>query len=514
MLPSLQFPGIDFVRSWSFTLSHGITPSVALVEIAPQFDLPAEVGTLVLSFGDVTLEFPGCALDSATVRRDQAGMIVSLAILDRRWAWRFGQICGQYNVRDASGQLDSDSEQTPHELATLLLTALGEPAADVSLIPDDTRPAVDWVSASPAVELARLAESLGCLVVLGLDGAVSLQPAGVGADLPETGTERTRSFGIDPPTRPDSLLLVCGPTRFETMFRLEAVGQEPTGEIRRINDLSYAPAGGWNNEAWLGFANVTDANSRAKARQTVYRWYRLYCTAPYNSAEQFQITGYDGSVTELWQLIPLEHSRLTTYADGTLRPEPPEISGIFWDRSLDAQNVPTRRKYRGAFTLDVERGIVRFAEPVMQVNAGGASGFSPAELYLTVAHSVQYAATGQPVRLTTERPLPGEPLGTGPAVLRRDDLALHSITAYDANNNPTGSTDNSNELQEEIEAQLDAAEAAYATRLTDYVEYAGLVPIDPDGAITQVQWSATAAGTITRASRNSEFSLVAPGRAT
>src|SRR5436309_1363600 len=52
----LSFPGVDQVLSWSFTLSHGITPSAALVEIAPQFGLPAEIGTMLISFGDLALE--------------------------------------------------------------------------------------------------------------------------------------------------------------------------------------------------------------------------------------------------------------------------------------------------------------------------------------------------------------------------------------------------------------------------------------------------------------------------
>ena len=40
------------------------------------------------------------------------------------------------------------------------------------------------------------------------------------------------------------------------------------------------------------------------------------------------------------------------------------------------------------------------------------------------------------------------------------------------------------------------------------VEYAGIVPISPDGAIQQVEWSGGLSGCVTRASRNSEFSLV------
>src|SRR5260221_14636343 len=85
MLGLLSFPGVDQVLSWSFTLSHGITPSAALVEIAPQFGLPAEMGTMIISFGDEAFEFTDCVLDSAAVRRDESGVVVSLTILDRTW---------------------------------------------------------------------------------------------------------------------------------------------------------------------------------------------------------------------------------------------------------------------------------------------------------------------------------------------------------------------------------------------------------------------------------------------
>jgi hypothetical protein len=507
----LSFPGVDQILSWSFTLSHGITPSAALVEIAPQFGLPAEVGTMVLSFGDVALEFADCVLDSANVRRNEGGMIVSLSILDRRWRWRFGQISGRYNIRQQNGQLDASTEQSPQDLAGLLLDALGESDYDVSGLPNLPRPEIDWVYANPAHELAALAESLGCRVVLDLEGTVSLQPAGEGSDLPDTGTQRTWNFGIDPPTRPDSLLLVGGPTRFQTMFTLEAVGQEVTGEIVPIDELSYMPAAGWQNESWLGFANVTDPSARAMARQTVYRWYRILCTAPASTEGQFQVPGCDTLVDELWQVLPIERGMIDSTAgpDGIVRPDPPIIEGVFWDRSLDANNIPAQRPFWGKYTLDTERGIVKFAEPVLQVMASGTS-FAPAELYLTVAHSVKDGDTLQEVRQTFERVLPGASLGTGPAVFRRDDVVLTSTAQYDSNNNPTGTLDNSDAIEEEADNYLDAAQAAFETVETDFVEYAGLVAIDPDGAISQVQWTGGPAGTVTRASRNHEFSLAVP----
>ncbi len=507
----LSFPGVDLVRSWSFTLSHGITPGVAHVEIAPQFDIPAEIGTMTISFGDIELDFPGCVLDSALVRRDRSGMVVHLAILDRRWAWRYGAVSGRYNVRQKDGALDTTTEMAPQDLAALLLSTMGESDFDVSGLPNLARPEVDWVYANPAQELADLAESLGCRVVLDLDSRVSLAPAGYGADFPGTGTERTQNFGIDPPTLPDSLLLVGGPTRFQTMFRLEAVGLDATGEILPINSLSYAPQEGWGNEAYLGFSNVTPADSRALARRTVYRWYRIKCTAPFTTEGQFQIAGYDGPVQNLWQILPVEQGQVTTYTDvdGIERPLPPDIVGIYWDRALDANNIPAQRRYRGRFALDAARGIVRFAEPVLQVNSGGTS-FGEAPLYLTVAHGVKDLATLQEFRRTGERDLPGEPNGTGPQIVRRDDLVQTVVTQYDSGNNPTGTTDNAGDFDAEANDALDAAEAGFQTLETDVVEYAGVVPISPDGAIQQVEWSGGLSGCVTRASQNSEFSLVVP----
>lgn len=508
--PLLTFPGLDQVLSWSYTLSHGITPGVALVDIAPQFGLPAEIGTMAITFDAVELEFPGCVLDNAHVRRDRSGMVVSLAILDRRWTWRYGQISGRYNVRQRDGTLDTTTEQAPQDLAATLLQAMGESNFDVSGLPNQSRPEVDWVFANPAQELASLAESLGCRVVLDLDGRVWLALSGAGADLPDMLTQRTRNFGIDPPTMPDSLLLVAAPTRFQTRFRLEAVGEETTGEIKPLGDLSYMPHAGWGQESYYGFANVADAADRALASRTIYRWYRLKCTAPFTSEQQFQIAGYDGPVQNLWQLLPLEHGQLETYTDSDdiERPRPAGVEGVYWNRALDARNIPEQRPCLGRFTIDAERGIVRFAEPVLQLNADGT--FGEAQLYLTVAHGVKESATLQEVRQTYERTLPGEPHGTGPKVLRRDDLVFTVTTQYDLQNNPIGTTDNADSLEREANAFLDAAQAEFETLATDEVEYAGIVPISPDGAIQQVQWSGSPSGAVTRASRNNEFSLVIP----
>ncbi|HLJ10987.1 MAG TPA: hypothetical protein VKU82_07355 [Planctomycetaceae bacterium] len=194
-----------------------------------------------------------------------------------------------------------------------------------------------------------------------------------------------------------------------------------------------------------------------------------------------------------------------------MRARPPQVAGIFWDRSLDASNVASQRQYKGRFTIDAQRGIVQFAEPVMQVNSGsGATGFGEAQLYLTVAHGVKDRSSLQDVRPVYERALPGPVLGTGPKVLRRDDLVRTVSTQYDGGNNPTGTIENTSDLDDEAQSYLDAAEAEFETLETDQVEYAGIVPISPDGAIQQVEWLGGPGGGLTRASRNSEFSIVVP----
>ena len=79
-----------------------------------------------------------------------------------------------------------------------------ESAADVSELPNQARPRVDWVSANPARALATLCDALGCRVVLDLDDAVSIRRVGVGAELPDLGIQRTESFGIDPFLEPQA----------------------------------------------------------------------------------------------------------------------------------------------------------------------------------------------------------------------------------------------------------------------------------------------------------------------
>src|SRR5690348_6882168 len=126
MLGLASFPGITQLVQASFTLSHGITPSVATLVLAPQAELPARGGTLSFTFGSVRLDFPDCRIDACSYRRDLSGLTWSLTVLDRRWKWAFGHVSGNYNRLRADGTIDPATEKSPRELAQLCLEAMGE----------------------------------------------------------------------------------------------------------------------------------------------------------------------------------------------------------------------------------------------------------------------------------------------------------------------------------------------------------------------------------------------------
>ena len=118
-----RFPGIDDFETADYTLSHGISPGVCTVVMPVQTGFQAQGGTMRFTFGSVSLEFRDCKIDRASFRMGADGKTWTLAILDRRWKWAWGEISGVYNTRFANGDVDPEREKTPQELAELCLKA-------------------------------------------------------------------------------------------------------------------------------------------------------------------------------------------------------------------------------------------------------------------------------------------------------------------------------------------------------------------------------------------------------
>ena len=152
------FPGIQNIRAVEFALGHGISPSVGTIEMLPQDFAPEMGGTLRMTDGFNFVEFPDCRLDAPFGRWNPTGArTITVKVMDRRWRWQFGDIYGRYNFRDTGNNLVINSEKTPQQLATLLLNAMNETGYDVSSLPNDTRPEVDWIGDNPAEQLNELA---------------------------------------------------------------------------------------------------------------------------------------------------------------------------------------------------------------------------------------------------------------------------------------------------------------------------------------------------------------------
>ena len=452
-------------------------------------------------------------LDAPYTQRDPNGLqVITCRILDRRWKWQFGDIYGRYNFRDSGNNLIINSEKTPRELATLLLNAMGESGYDVSSLPNDTRPEVDWIGDNPAEQLNELAESLGCRVVLKLDNTVALLPLGTGEDLP-TEFVITRAHGFDPAEIPEVLKVISGPVRFQQKFQLEAVGKDTDGSIKLIDDLSYAPAAGWSKESpYYPLMSSTNTDAKALAQETVWKWYRI--VGP-DLPDDVNDPDGDFVTDKLRDILPIDDFLvdMETDPDGNLIPMKAYVEGSYWEMDpgkTDPTNTTTTtyKKYKGSFSIDRERGIVQFSDFVVKISG---NEWVPASLYLVCSFNARDKTTRQTVRYFRERSLPDGISGTGKQVIRRDEIIPTLKVTYNSSGAATGSTVNLTDIQTEADYHLDAQEAAYQTVETDDGEQFAIYEVSPDGAIQQVQWSVVInQGAKTRASRNTEHNWKVP----
>ena len=554
---AVNFPGIRGYVRWSMTLSHGVTPSVCMIDCVPQGVNPPAVGTLQFTYDRTRITFPDCLVDSARMHRDTQGNIVGVTILDKRWRWRYGNISGFYNRRKKNGAIDKATEKSPQDLAKLLFQAMNEPRYDVSGMPNEMRPECDWDFANAAQELAELCDDLGCRIALGIDGVAKIHKVGAGRPLPNLPSQVNQDFGYDPPFVPDEIVVVTGPVRFQTKFKLEAVGEDVDGSIKPIDQLSYKPSGGWKSDGFMGRffnlnANLADRylqHARQLADSTVYRWYRIVGSSkdgngpndqydfPIGVVRRDPFTGEQDGKIQLTResFLPRENGLVQTYIDSdeAERPRPAVLSGLFWNNALDAQNLTTEQRVEASWSLDQERGIVMLSEPVYKLpKANDPLGdVAKPDLYLTVAHGVIDDITLQPVRRLASKSTRKKPLGTGPYVIVRDDISpveifapmnnaqvkagaagLAKVLAVPQNENTPPSIRNPNEKEDQRQTDYYIAAAAreFEIEQTADLTYAGLIPISPDGAIQQVSWSSNEGGCFTRASLNTEHSHVVP----
>ena len=503
----VAFAGVDQVIAARLRFEPGVAPSVCWLDILPQAALASEQGTLELTCGDTYLTFPDCQIDRASLVRNGDGDIERLALFDRRWRWNFAQLSGHHNQRHGNATLVDGTERTPDELAALCFDALGELTAETVSLASAARPAFQATAAPAAQLLNRLAEQFGCRVALGLDNTARVCLLRGGIELPiSLDVMRAGSRAVGP-ARPERLRVVGGPTRYQCDLRLEAVGPELDGRIVPIDELSYTPSGGWSAADLEHFQSITDLRLRELALQSVFCWYRVSVPVELPASEMLD---------EQQRFLPLHAAQIELEAaTAGVRPRgrAPLVFGRWCDYPWQSANraatlAPLARPPSAAeapaivstpFELDPSRGLVIFAAPVVRYADG--DRFAPAELVLRTAISVRENSTNQPRRWQLDRELiPG---GSTTAVEIVDELTRCLALEYDAGDySLIGATDNVASLAVEAEVYLDALQRRHAARTPQFVEYAGLQPLSPDGSIDAVEWSIGPEGAITRVWRD------------
>lgn len=531
----ISFPGITTVEGGSYTLALGISPGVAVIQCRPQKQQPDKYGSLTIGLGNsTTITFPDCVLDSARMQVDESGQVVTAYVLDRRWKWRFPVVSGVFNQYKPSGDLDVTTEKTPRELASRCLDAMDETGYDVSALPDDLRPEINWDLVNAAEALQSLCDQLGCVVALGLDNKVRICVAGTGNTLPETDDISNVGYATDPAEKPSSIQVTGEPDVFCVDIKLYPLAREVTGELVDISDVSYIPTGNnifaayyfsdWGDTS--DFTNIADEKARACAKESIGKYYGYGYIKGFFPRElndpSYPIKGTTYSSKQI-EWLPYQ-----LYKDENGVERPPTVWGRFLGgkESLTANNVDVRLAYEeydetstdsrmiasknlNPHTIDLDRHCVHFTQPQIVIGDGGVEYF--ADLYIRIAFRYR-SFDGEYFRTYGEKaianPVANPNAKTKPMIVHANGYTVRRIIEGCG---PDGGKDNTKETLEAYQEIADLVAKQFETVDAKTVTYDSIHAIQLDGAIRSVSWS-VGGGNVsqTTAMRNNETQRIMP----
>jgi hypothetical protein len=399
-----KYPQLPPLIAAEYTCGHGTTPGTVVLRTHPGTAAPVAFGDVEIGDGRKALTLPACKLIRFTAERDDGGNEWLIELEDARWRWRGGRIDGRYNQLDRHGKLIPRMVRSPTELADLCLDAMGVDRRYVDMpdgvdstqvldglpdflpvgvnFPTGLNPPVDWYAENPAAALAALADLCGRRIVYDpVNDRVLVVRVGLGEELPDGHIHNVTPSAVATET-PDAVEVVGDPTRYETMFELQAVGLEWDGSIRPIDELSYAP------------------EIVGRTHEVVYEIGILVVGLTYGL--KIEVAG--GAQALEFQRVAGGGDTVTTVIDAlaALVNAHPDFAG-----KLDATNVSDELTLIGAekgFTFDVNVSDGNGRQSVRVVRAGAADrrgwDFSPPPTYpnvkatdrLTRLQAVQMAA--------------------------------------------------------------------------------------------------------------------------
>lgn len=496
---TITFPGLTKIVRANVTWNRGVSPGQITVDTVPQTSVTSAVGNFSIVWADrlpdgspnpldadaVTITLYDCAIDVSTleIRNNQTW---SVTIFDRRWKWQYGEISGRYNVRNDNGSLDTSTEKTPQQLATLCLDAMGETGYDVSQIPNTARPEVNWDVENPAQALAGLCSVLRCEVVLTLaeNNPVVIYPNGTGTALP-TAYSQSLSQSGKVGQRPAYVRAVTQPILLQRRFKLRAVGLDTDDEVKALADLSYEPASGFQDEQFMDDV-TTSSDAKKLAQKSVYRWFELATFAD----DTLDIPSISPSVG-LSSLDSIARVRLTSgliesqEIHGKLKPKEPRLYGTYFSHQYTSgTSNETDAEYPGDFSIDVGRGLVQLREPLVKMNG---STIEEPDLYLEIAFTIE-DTTGALVRYKRDMAV-DNPDSDGILLVRMDNIRRTVRWPYTAIATEGTVADNATTVNSEIDARLTQVVASIGADSSADALYGRIVPIELDGLRQQVVWS-------------------------
>src|SRR6185437_2407523 len=542
-----EYPGIQVYDSVRFTDVSGISPSVCVVRVFPQYGWPDRIGDMVFTYNAHQIVIPGCTIDNASFQRNSGGKIVSVRILDSRWRWAYGQITLRANVRLPNNFVDPLHEKTPQEIATLCFIAMGETSFDVSALPSDARPDIDWESENPAQCLAQMCDDLGCRIVpRRSDATWVICQTGVGNPLPDNLPYQDGGDGIDPKEIPDFLQIVTAPVNYQVALPMEPIGRDLDQSWLPAQELSYCPnpdntydvayGCGLEPSTMCNLSNTrvlqadgTAVSAREIARTYLYRSWRI--KTPFSNGQRLilgfptmYINGYDGYVCRKQIILTDKLAQCYTDERGEIHPRPAYMFGEFESRVSPQINYPpgTRIDYqspnvdkypeeRSSFNLnadplDTDRSIVTtsrqmtfITKNIAQPDGTTRTRYDFAKLFYVCAIQIRDPDTWQPIRYFRFRQISDSPNPdpTNVATIVKNDIQPWFINLYNPDGTWSSNTNNSDDVNNQCDYYLDQIQQTFMTISTQTRTYIGLFPIDMDGAIQQVTYEIGKRGTNT-----------------
>jgi hypothetical protein len=509
-----SFPGVSYPVELIYTQTLGFQPDVLLMRSLPQAGVIPIEGTATLTWGATTVTLPNCVVDLGSVNLTQDGRFLLFKTFDRRERWkRAAPISGEYNTI-RTGAFLAARQRTFRQLGTLLMTALGEPGADVTALPTNVYPTVSWQCEDVIKAAQTLFEENGYSVALGFGAeVVTVVQLGTGAALSTT-DKFVGSDTLDPRLKPRYIRNCFEPSVAQVRLKLEAVGLDTDSVWRTIDTLSFTPAGGWAASAPYSLPNVDSLEANGYVR-------RAYRVMGFADGTLFPPDG-SGALSDIADILPIQNRMLTPesirptpsyrpfkvygryYKEEDETGEPPIPGGA--DNAIGAEVIGRRMSFDG------ENGLVVFEEPIWYVDAGA---YSAANLWLECTIQVRHATNFAWKAYEYDKEVSATSVGYH--TIRHQQRA-ETIFTYDSSHVVTGSSNNQATLNALGDAWAVVAAAAYATAASQHVVYcAPQLALRCDGAILQVQHILTCgelghAVNRTTASRHFEFDRGIPSK--